>query len=80
MEVTFFVKTGTQHPLINKLLRSADLAYGAVVPDGSGFEVSVEWKKGEIVNAQRIAKAQQTLRLALEAQGFCVLSVERAEK
>ncbi|GAG31652.1 unnamed protein product [marine sediment metagenome] len=73
--VTFFVKTGKQSPLINKMLQAADLADSTVVQDSSGFEVTVEWKDGEIVDAQRIAKTQQNLQKAFESLGFCVLSI-----
>ena len=79
-EKKFFVKTGTQNPLVNRLLRSADLACGAIIPDGSGFNVSVQWKDGEIVDAQRIAKTQQNLQRAFEVQGYCILGIERAGK
>lgn len=76
-EVTFFVKTGQQSPMVNKMFRAADFANGAVIRDGSGFEISVQWKEGEIVNAQRITRTQQNLRKAFEAQGYCVLGIAK---
>lgn len=78
-EIIFFVQTGIQSTLINKMFKSADLANGAIIRNGSGFEVSVQWKTGEIVDAARIEQTKQNLKNAFEAQGYCVLDISRKE-
>lgn len=77
-EKSFFVHTGTQSPIRNKMLRAADMigaADGAVICDGSGYEVAITWKDGEIVDDSRIEKARQNLRAAYESLGFYVLDI-----
>lgn len=77
MEKTiFFVETGTQSSAVNKMLQQADLCDGAVIRNSSGYKVAIEWKEGEVVDAARIERTKQNLKMAFESFGLCVFNIK----
>jgi len=71
----FKIETGQQSPAINRMLKCADLADGAVIRDGSGYIVTVTWEKDQVVNTTHIQKVKGALQKAFEGLGFCVLGI-----
>ena len=76
----FFIRTGRQSVEINRLLRAADLCEGAMIDNGEGYEITVQWKDDIIVDANHIERVQNVMQTALESAGLCVLSIEVAGK
>jgi len=74
-KTTYVVDTGSQSPQMNRLLQQADLADGARIRDGSGFNLTVSWKKGEVVTQKRIDKLKPVVQKIFEDMGYIVHSV-----
>ena len=75
-QTVFYIHTGSQSPLVNKLLRCADLANGAIIRDGSGFKLTVSWKKGETVTKARIDRLKPVIKQIFEDMDYVSITVE----
>lgn len=81
MQTVFIVETGTQSPAVNRLLSAADLASGAVVPDGDGYKVTVEWdKRVRVITRERVDLAAEKLKEVFEQLGFVGVKVREDSK
>jgi len=77
---TYYVNTGSQSPMVNRLLQCADLADGACIQDGSGFKLTVSWKKDEVVTQERINKLKPVIQKIFEDKGYIVHSIESEDQ
>ncbi len=74
-ETKFFVNTGEQSIWLNQLLRAADLCYGGVITSNDGFEITVQWEEGLIVDEAHITKVKDALQKVFESNGLCVIDI-----
>lgn len=74
-ETKFFINTGQQSAMLNKLLRSTGLADGAVIPNGVGYEITVQWEDSVVLDANHVRRTRNALSEAFESSGIAVLGI-----
>lgn len=71
-QTVYALDIGSQSTVINKLLRAADLADGAIILDGTTLKVTVSWKAGETVTRKREEALMSVIKETFEQAGYVV--------
>jgi hypothetical protein len=69
-KTVFIVITGSQNPLVNKLMEAAGFCDGVYLNDGSGFKMTITWTK-----EKRIEEAKKLIKKVLQENNIIVQNI-----